>query len=152
MFMLGVRMEKQRTSMILLHLNKSWLRITNVNPVHNAPRLSVMRPGIQVDRARREGWGRERSVTDRPGPALPDFNLTRPGTPEFQPDPARHSRISTDRARHGGVGEGEVCYRQTRPDFSPATSPASPFPHPSKPPSQTQRLTELIYTSSTGNR
>jgi hypothetical protein len=28
---------------------------------------------------------------------------------------------------------------------SPAASPASPFPHPPKPSSQTQRLTELIY-------
>jgi len=36
--------------------------------MHNAPRLSVMRFGVQADRARRGGWGRERSVTDRPGP------------------------------------------------------------------------------------
>jgi hypothetical protein len=27
----------------------------------------------------------------------------------------------------------------------PAISPASPFPHPAKPPSQTHKLTELIY-------
>ncbi len=34
-------------------------------------------PGVQADRARRGGWGRERFVTDRPGPALPDFDLTK---------------------------------------------------------------------------
>jgi hypothetical protein len=28
---------------------------------------------------------------------------------------------------------------------APVASPASPFPHPPKPPSQTQRFTELIY-------
>jgi hypothetical protein len=39
-----------------------------VNPVHNAPRLSVMGPGVQADRAQRGGWGRERFVTDRLGP------------------------------------------------------------------------------------
>jgi hypothetical protein len=82
---------------------------TSVNPVHNAPRLSVMGPGVQADQARRGGWGRKRSITDRPGPALPDFD---------QPSPA------------WGVGEGEVCYRQTPPDFLPAASPTSPFPHP----------------------
>ncbi len=73
----------------------------------------------------------------------------------LQTDLARHSRILTwpspalpDFDRPGlawGVGEGEVCYRQTRPDFSPAASLASPFLHPPKPPSQTQRLTKLIY-------
>ncbi len=52
--------------------------------------------GVQADRARRGGWGRERSIIDRPGPALPDFD--RPGSV-------------------WGVGEGEVCYRQTRPDI-----------------------------------
>jgi len=59
----------------------------NVNPVHNAPRLSVTGPGvgggggrgllqtdptrhsrISTDRARRGGWGRESFITDRPGP------------------------------------------------------------------------------------
>jgi hypothetical protein len=89
-----------------------------VNPVHNAPRLSVMGPGVQADRAQRGGWGRERFVTDRLGPTLPDFDRSSPAW---------------------GGGEGEVCYRQTRPDFSPAASPASPFPHPPKPSSQTQR-------------
>ncbi len=89
-----------------------------MNPVHNAPRLFVTGLGVQADRARRGQWGRERSVIDRPGSALPDFDRLGPAW---------------------GVGEGEVC------DFSPAASPAFPFPHPPKPPSQTQRLTELIY-------
>jgi len=35
---------------------------------HNAPRLFVTWLGVQVDRARCEGWGRKRSVADRPGP------------------------------------------------------------------------------------
>jgi len=39
---------------------------TSVNPVHNAPRLFVIGPDIQADRARRGGWGREYVVT-RPG-------------------------------------------------------------------------------------
>jgi hypothetical protein len=78
--------------------------MTNVNPVHNAPRLSVTGPGVQVDRARRGGWGRERSITNRPGLALPDFD--RPG-PTW------------------GVGEGEVCYRQTQPD-TPGFRPTRP--------------------------
>jgi hypothetical protein len=91
---------------------------------------SAQHSRISTDWARRGGWGKERSVTDRPGLALPDFN--RPG-PTW------------------GVGEGEVCYRRTRPDFSLAASPASPFPHPPKPSSQTQRLTKLIYTNSIGN-
>jgi hypothetical protein len=38
-------------------------------------RLGPTRPGVQADQARRGGWGRERSVTDRPGPTLPDFDL-----------------------------------------------------------------------------
>jgi hypothetical protein len=80
---------------------------TSVNPVHNAPRLSVTGPGVQADRARRGGWGRERSITERPGPALPDFDLTGPALPDFdRPGPT------------WGMGEGEVYYRQTRPDFS----------------------------------
>jgi hypothetical protein len=74
--------------------------MTSVNPVHNAPRLSVTGPGVQADRARRGGWGRERYVTDKPGPALPDFDLTWPGTPGF-----RLTRPGM------GVGEGEVYYR-----------------------------------------
>jgi hypothetical protein len=132
-------------ALIIHQMRVRGLTITSVNPVHNAPRLSVTGPGVQADRARRGGWGRkyvvtgpgiqanrarrggwrrERSVTDRPGPALPDFD---------RPGPA------------WGGGGGEVCYRQTRPDFSPAALPASPFPHPPKPPSQTKRLIELIY-------
>jgi hypothetical protein len=71
------------------------LHTNSMNPVHNAPRLSVTGLGVQADRAWRGGWGRERSVTDRLGPALPNFDLTRPDTPRFRPDPARHSRIST---------------------------------------------------------
>jgi len=47
---------------------------TSVNPVHNAPRLSVTGPGVQADRARREGGG---------------------GRGLLQTDSARHSRIST---------------------------------------------------------
>jgi len=54
----------------------------------------VTRPSVQADRARRGGWGRERSITDKPGPAL--LNFDRPG-PTW------------------GVGEGEICYRQTWP-------------------------------------
>jgi hypothetical protein len=65
-------------------LKKSILYINSLRP-------SMTGPGIQADRAWRGGWGKERSVTDRPGP---DFD--RPG-PTW------------------GVGEGEVCYRQTRP-------------------------------------
>jgi hypothetical protein len=38
-----------------------------------------MGPDVQADRARHGGWGRERSITDRPGSALPDFDLTGPG-------------------------------------------------------------------------
>jgi len=117
----------------ILLLIKDILSITNVNPVHNAPRLSVMGPGV------RGGGGRGLLQTDLakhsristwPGPALSDFDWPGPTW---------------------GVGEGEVCYKQTRLDFSPVASPTSPFPHPPKAPSQTQRLTELIYTSSTGN-
>jgi len=96
------------------------LIVTSVNLVHNAPRLSVTGPAfrptgpdvgggggrgllqtdstrhsrISTDRAWCGRWGRERSVTDKPGPALPNFN--RPGLA-------------------WGVGEGKVCYRQTRP-------------------------------------
>jgi len=40
------------------------------------------------------GWGRERSVTNRPGPTLPNFDRS---------------------GRACGVGEGEVYYKQTRP-------------------------------------
>jgi len=80
--------------------------------------------GVQANRARRGGWGRERFVTYRPSPTLSDFNRLGPAL---------------------GVGEAEVCYKQTQPDFSPTASLASPFPHPSKPPSQTKRLTKLIY-------
>jgi hypothetical protein len=58
----------------------------------NSLRLYVTGPGVQADRARRGEWGRERSITDKPGPALPDFD--RPGLA-------------------WGVGEGEVCYTQT---------------------------------------
>jgi hypothetical protein len=127
---------------------------TSVNPVHNAPRLSVTGPGIQADRAWHGGWGRERSVTDRPGPALPDFDRpgpawgvgegevcykqTRPGTPRFRPDPALHSRIWTDQARRGGWGREKSVTDRPGPIFrSPIASPGSPFPHPPKRPSQT---------------
>jgi len=41
---------------------------TSVNSVHNAPRLLLTGPDVQADRARRGGWGRERSVIDKPGP------------------------------------------------------------------------------------
>jgi hypothetical protein len=47
---------------------------TSVNPVHNAPCLSVTGPGVQADQARRGGGG-ERDL--------------------LQTDPARHSQIST---------------------------------------------------------
>jgi hypothetical protein len=105
----------------------------SVNPVHNAPCLFVTGPGVgggggrgllQTDPARHS------RISTWPGPALPDFDW---------PGPC------------WGVGVGELYYRQTRPNFSHVASPASPFPHPPKPPSQTQRLTELIYTNSTGN-
>jgi hypothetical protein len=115
--------------------------LTSVNPVHNAPRLSVTGPGIQADRARRGGWGRERSVTDRLGLALPDFDWSGPvwgvgkgvhsdgarrsGQPDLAWGWGREKSI-TDRPgptlpdfdRLGpmwGVGEGEVYYRHTRP-------------------------------------
>jgi hypothetical protein len=42
--------------------------IISVNPVHNAPHLSVTGFGVQADRTRRGGWGSERSVTNRPNP------------------------------------------------------------------------------------
>jgi hypothetical protein len=42
----------------------------------NSLRSFATRPDVQADRVRREGWGRERFVTDRPGPALPNFDLT----------------------------------------------------------------------------
>ncbi len=45
----------------------------------NSLRLFVIGPDVQADQARRGGWGRERSVIDRPGPALPDFDLMGPG-------------------------------------------------------------------------
>jgi hypothetical protein len=81
-----------------------YLKPTSVNPVHNAPRLSVTGLDVQADQARHGGWGKERSITDRPGPALSD--LDRPG-------PA------------WGVGEGEVCYRQTWPS-TPGFRPTGP--------------------------
>jgi hypothetical protein len=52
----------------------------------------VTGPGVQADQARHGGWGRERSVTNKPGP---DFDRLGPAW---------------------GVGEGEVSYRQTRPE------------------------------------
>ncbi len=73
--------------------------------MHNAPRLSVTGPGVQADRARWGGWGRERSVTDKPGLALPDFDLTRPGTPRFRP---------TGPGVGGGGGRGLLQTDSTR--------------------------------------
>jgi hypothetical protein len=74
--------------------------VTNVNPVHNAPHVSVIGPDVRADWARRGGWGWERSVIDRPGPTLSDFDMTEPDIPGFRP-----TRFDV------GGGEGEVCYR-----------------------------------------
>jgi len=109
-----------------------------VNLVHNAPRLSVTGPDVQADRTRRGGWGRERSVTDRPDPALSNFDLTRPstpgfrltgpGTPGFQPNSAWHSRISTDQARRGGWGRERSVTDRPDPALSDfdLTRPSTP--------------------------
>jgi len=61
---------------------------TSVNSVHNAPRLSVMGPDVHVNQALRGGWGRERSVTDRPGPIFRPL-LHRP-LPSPTPQNLRH--------------------------------------------------------------
>jgi hypothetical protein len=84
---------------------------------------------LQTDPARHS------RISTWPGPTLPDFDLTRPNTPGFRPDPAQHSQISTwpDPALPDfdwpgptwGVGEGEVCYRQTRPG-TPGFRPTGP--------------------------
>jgi hypothetical protein len=104
--------------------------VTNVNPVHNAPHVSVIGPDVRADWARRGGWGRERSVIDRPGLALPDFDLTRPGTPGFRSDLARHSRISTDRARRGGWGRERSVTDKPGPIFHPLLHRPLPSPTP----------------------
>jgi len=95
------------------------------------------------------GWGRERFVIDRLGSALPDFDLTRPDTPGFRPtgpsvggggrgllqtDPARHSRISTDRAQRGWGRERSVIDRPgpTLSDFN-LTRPGTPGFRPTGP-------------------
>jgi hypothetical protein len=66
-----------------------------VNLVHNAPRLFVTRSGVQADQVRRAEWGREMSVTNRPGPALSNFD--RPG-PTWGVGEGVHS----DEARRSG--------------------------------------------------
>jgi hypothetical protein len=90
-------------------------------------------------------------------PGTPVFrHLTWLGIPGFQPNSAWHSRISTwhdptlpNFDRPGPTWEareGEVYYRQTWPDFSPAASSTSLFPHPPKPSSQTQTYRERAMT------
>jgi hypothetical protein len=79
------------------YIFKEYINMTSVNPVHNAPCLSMTGLDVQANRARREGWG---------GKGL----------------------LQTDSARffaHCFIGLS--------------------LPPPPKPPSQTERLTELIY-------
>jgi len=94
---------------------KPYVKILYINLL----RLSMTELGVQADRVRRGGCGRERSVTNRPGPALPDFNKAwcggwgRERSVTDRPSPA-----FPDFDRPGpawGVREGEVRYRQTRP-------------------------------------
>jgi len=89
------------------------------------------------DGARRSGWP---SLAWAVGEGEVCYIQTQPGTLGFrstgpdvgggggrgllQTDPARLSQISTDRARRRG-GEGEVCYRQTRPG-TPKFRPTGP--------------------------
>jgi len=68
--------------------------------------------GVQVDRARHGRGAKERSVTDRPGLALPDFDLGvggEGGRGLLQTNPAQHSWILIDRARRGGDRQGALC-------------------------------------------
>jgi len=89
---------------LLMGISIHWLELlyprfnptTSVNPVHNAPRLSVTGPAW--------GVGNERSVYRQTRPDTPGFRPTGPGV---------------------GVGEGKVFYRQTRPG-TPGFWPTGP--------------------------
>ncbi len=68
---------------------------TSVNPVHNAPRLSVMGPSFRST-GPGVGVGEGEVCYRQTQPGTPVFrHLTWLGIPGFQPNSAWHSRIST---------------------------------------------------------